>query len=136
MMPSKVGADDYIVQTGATAADLDDLPRKRLAPAGRDLTEDALALEFSARHAEDLAYVHEWRQWLRWDGARWAEERTLDGVQSVPGALPGSERPDNEAGRSRRRSRAPRPSPRSSLSPEPTGATPAWRRTSTEILGS
>jgi putative DNA primase/helicase len=74
----KMGADDFITQTGATAADLDGLPREDLAPEGRGLTEDRLALEFSARHADALIYCHEWRQWLAWDGARWAEERTLD----------------------------------------------------------
>jgi putative DNA primase/helicase len=42
-----------------------------------DLTEDALALEFSRRHRDELRYVHEWGQWLRWDGVRWASERTL-----------------------------------------------------------
>ena len=46
-------------------------------PTAADLSEDALALEFSRRHREDLRYVHEWGQWLRWDGARWASERTL-----------------------------------------------------------
>lgn len=44
---------------------------------GADLTEDALALEFSRRHADELRYVHEWGCWLRWDGSRWTEERTL-----------------------------------------------------------
>jgi putative DNA primase/helicase len=42
-----------------------------------DLTEDALAAEFSRRHRDELRYVHEWGRWLRWDGARWADERTL-----------------------------------------------------------
>ncbi len=44
---------------------------------GVDLTEDALALEFTRRHQDELRYVHEWGQWLKWDGARWAPERTL-----------------------------------------------------------
>jgi putative DNA primase/helicase len=42
-----------------------------------DPTEDALALAFTKRHAQELRYVHEWGKWLRWDGRRWAEERTL-----------------------------------------------------------
>jgi putative DNA primase/helicase len=41
------------------------------------LTEDALAIEFTRRHRDDLLYVHEWGKWLRWDGQRWAPERTL-----------------------------------------------------------
>lgn len=42
-----------------------------------DLTEDALAAEFTRRHRDDLRYVHEWGRWLKWDGHRWAHERTL-----------------------------------------------------------
>jgi putative DNA primase/helicase len=42
-----------------------------------DLTEDGLALELTRRHRDELLYVHEWRRWLRWDGRRWAFERTL-----------------------------------------------------------
>lgn len=42
-----------------------------------ELTEDALASEFTRRHADDLRYVAEWVRWLRWDGRRWASERTL-----------------------------------------------------------
>jgi putative DNA primase/helicase len=73
----KLGADDFILQTHATAADLEGLPREAL-PTGADrLTEDALALEFTRRHHKDLLYVHESRRWLRWDGARWDDERTL-----------------------------------------------------------
>jgi putative DNA primase/helicase len=42
-----------------------------------ELTENALASEFTRRHLDDLRYVHEWGKWLRWDGQRWAVERTL-----------------------------------------------------------
>src|SRR5262245_39216286 len=41
------------------------------------LTEDAIALEFTRRHGDELRYVHEWNRWLHWDGRRWAPERTL-----------------------------------------------------------
>jgi putative DNA primase/helicase len=41
------------------------------------LTEDALALHFSARHAEDLRYVALKKQWFKWDGTRWMPENTL-----------------------------------------------------------
>jgi hypothetical protein len=34
-------------------------------------TEDAVAFEFSSRHATSLRYVNLWHRWLRWDGARW-----------------------------------------------------------------
>lgn len=42
-----------------------------------ELTENALASEFTRRYLDDLLYVHEWGKWLRWDGHRWAFERTL-----------------------------------------------------------
>jgi putative DNA primase/helicase len=41
------------------------------------MNEDALALEFTRRHRHGLRYVHEWGTWMRWDGMRWARERTL-----------------------------------------------------------
>ena len=40
-------------------------------------TEDALALRFSARHADDLRYVALKKQWFKWDGHRWQPEVTL-----------------------------------------------------------
>jgi putative DNA primase/helicase len=42
-----------------------------------ELSEDALALEFSARHVRELRYVHQWGAWLQWDGSRWKFEKTL-----------------------------------------------------------
>jgi len=38
-------------------------------------SEDALALEFTRRHGDDLRYVPPWGKWFRWDGSRWAEDR-------------------------------------------------------------
>ena len=40
-------------------------------------TEDALALEFTSRHAEDWRYVAAWGQWLWWTGTHWQHETTL-----------------------------------------------------------
>lgn len=40
-------------------------------------TEDALALEFTARHASDWRYIAVWGQWLAWTGTRWEREATL-----------------------------------------------------------
>lgn len=40
-------------------------------------SEDALALRFSRQYGDDLRYVHLWGKWMRWDGARWAEDTTL-----------------------------------------------------------
>src|SRR4051794_7466197 len=42
-----------------------------------EFSEDALALEFSARHGCELRYVHQWGAWLQWDGTRWKFEKTL-----------------------------------------------------------
>ncbi|MEZ5762826.1 MAG: hypothetical protein R3D69_00280 [Xanthobacteraceae bacterium] len=42
-----------------------------------DLTEDALALEFTRRHGQGWRYVASWGQWLVWTGTQWQRESTL-----------------------------------------------------------
>ena len=42
-----------------------------------ELTENALADEFTRRHRDDLLYVHEWGKWLRFVGSRWVFDRTI-----------------------------------------------------------
>lgn len=42
-----------------------------------EFSDDALALEFSTRHAAELRYCSQWGTWLRWTGARWEFEKTL-----------------------------------------------------------
>jgi putative DNA primase/helicase len=42
-----------------------------------EFSDDALALEFTARHADELRYVAKWGTWLYWDGACWRSEHTL-----------------------------------------------------------
>ena len=44
--------------------------------AGDPFTEDALALRFSERHADNLRYIATKGCWQKWDGARWYEEAT------------------------------------------------------------
>jgi putative DNA primase/helicase len=39
-------------------------------------SEEAMALDFAARHAGDLRYVSKWGQWLIWDGACWHADET------------------------------------------------------------
>jgi putative DNA primase/helicase len=39
-------------------------------------SEEAIALEFAARHAHELRYVAKWGQWLIWDGACWHADET------------------------------------------------------------
>lgn len=40
-------------------------------------TEDALALDFTRRYADDWRYVAPWGKWLVWTGQRWQAEHTL-----------------------------------------------------------
>lgn len=42
-----------------------------------DTSEDALAIEFTKRHARELRYVAKWGAWLIWEGKRWKFEDTL-----------------------------------------------------------
>jgi putative DNA primase/helicase len=39
-------------------------------------SEEAMALEFATRHANDLRYVSKWGQWLIWDGSCWRPDET------------------------------------------------------------
>jgi putative DNA primase/helicase len=40
-------------------------------------TDDALALAFTSRYAEDWRYCAAWGKWLVWDGRRWQADETL-----------------------------------------------------------
>ena len=42
-----------------------------------EFTDDALALEFTERHRDQLRFVAGWGKWLLWDGTRWDVEETL-----------------------------------------------------------
>jgi hypothetical protein len=72
-------ADDPTVPTTALAEIGSDLAE--IAAGGESLpprfSEEALALRFSRRHAEDLRYVSRWGHWMRWDGIRWVDDDTL-----------------------------------------------------------
>lgn len=46
-------------------------------PTPPELSDDALALAFTERHAGDLRYVAPWGKWYSWSGARWREDRTV-----------------------------------------------------------
>ncbi len=46
-------------------------------PLPPELSEDALALEFTKQHSENWRYVANWGSWLHWDGRRWQRESTL-----------------------------------------------------------
>lgn len=48
--------------------------KERSKPSGG---EDAIALRFAERHANDLRYVAAWGRWLEWDGGCWRFDNTL-----------------------------------------------------------
>lgn len=47
------------------------------APEAPEYSDDALALRFSARYAEDLRYTATWGKWHRWNGSQWEPDSTL-----------------------------------------------------------
>jgi putative DNA primase/helicase len=65
--PNQIGAGTLFYMANEAS------PRSDLAPA---FSEEALALQFAARHAGNLRYVAMWNRWLYWDGARWAFDET------------------------------------------------------------
>lgn len=40
-------------------------------------SDEGLALDFAAKHADELRYVAKWGRWLSWDGSRWGVDETL-----------------------------------------------------------
>ena len=51
------------------------IPREEAAPA---FSEEALALVFAERHADNLRYVAAWNKWLRFDGKQWRSDETRE----------------------------------------------------------
>jgi putative DNA primase/helicase len=41
-----------------------------------EFSDEALALTFADRHAEQLRYVASWAKWMVFDGAKWASDET------------------------------------------------------------
>jgi len=86
-LPAKGDVADWI-DSGGTAAqltaltdvasDYDEGPDlDALAdPAGYGLTEDGIALAFTARHGAQLRFCHDTGSWYEWTGAVWRQERT------------------------------------------------------------
>jgi putative DNA primase/helicase len=60
-----------------TVIDIQDALAKAAAAIAPEFSEDQLALDFTARHREDLRYVAQWGKWLRWNGTHWETENTL-----------------------------------------------------------
>ncbi|MGH7096073.1 MAG: hypothetical protein ACREE4_00255 [Stellaceae bacterium] len=42
-----------------------------------EFSDEALALEFSAKHREELRFVAVWGRWLEWAEARWRFDETM-----------------------------------------------------------
>ena len=40
-------------------------------------TDEALALDFAERHADDLRFVSAWGKWMNWTGTHWQQDDTL-----------------------------------------------------------
>jgi len=57
----------------ASSADSDETPGADAAPS---FSEEALALDFAARHAGDLRHVALWGKWLHWNGRQWVFDET------------------------------------------------------------
>jgi putative DNA primase/helicase len=53
------------------------VPLELVDPRPPAFSDDALALRFCDRHADNLRFVAVWGKWFRWDGARWRQDDTL-----------------------------------------------------------
>jgi len=65
-----------LATTKGVRIDFDDIITKN--PKSPEFSEDALALDFTARHENDVRYVASWGKWFRWDGAHWHEDSILE----------------------------------------------------------
>ena len=52
-------------------------PRTNLGPIPPAFCDEALALRFAERHADDLRFVAAWGKWLSWTGTHWQFDDTL-----------------------------------------------------------
>lgn len=64
-------------RNGDFQADLRNAAELNIGVSLSQVTEDALALEFTARHGADWRYVAGWGHWLHWDNSVWRKESTL-----------------------------------------------------------
>jgi putative DNA primase/helicase len=53
------------------------VPLELVDPRPPAFSDDALALRFCDRHADNLRFVAAWGKWFRWDGTRWRQDDTL-----------------------------------------------------------
>lgn len=57
--------------------DRDELPAWDLNPRPPAFTDEALAMRFAERHADNLRFVAAWGKWLNWVGTHWRLDDTL-----------------------------------------------------------
>lgn len=67
--PETLDAQVRAARRSASAEPGDDRPP--------EFSDEALALRFTARHADDLRYISTWGRWYRWTGAVWRQDDTL-----------------------------------------------------------
>ncbi|HEY0780092.1 MAG TPA: hypothetical protein VGD56_19155, partial [Gemmatirosa sp.] len=73
MLAAEVMAQRLVVSQRAAERAAEDVGDPR-PPA---FSDDALALAFTERHADDFRYTATWNTWQRWDDTRWAPDHTL-----------------------------------------------------------
>jgi phage/plasmid-associated DNA primase len=76
-MTPPLAAPDFLIET--------DNPDDIRPPA---FSDEALALQFAERHANDLRYVAAWGRWLHWDQTCWQFDDTLRRLRSCAQDLP------------------------------------------------
>lgn len=54
---------------------------------GGGVSDDALAMKFSAMYADSLRYTAKWGKWHRFDGIRWREDSTVEVYDLVRGIM-------------------------------------------------
>jgi P4 family phage/plasmid primase-like protien len=69
------GPDDLLAQPEGDALLAGVLDAATPAEDTDTFSEHALAAKFSEQYGNDLRYVAEWGQWLRWDGQRWEKDK-------------------------------------------------------------
>lgn len=77
MTSAYLSPEQRLAAAGARLIPPDAAPVSAAAAVPPEFSDDALALAFTARHADAALHVPDWGQWLRWDGCRWAKDTTL-----------------------------------------------------------
>jgi putative DNA primase/helicase len=71
------GHDDFMQQVEREAELGDGVHLEVVDARPPEFSDEALALRFSAKHADEARYVSAWSRWLLWDGIRWDFDTTM-----------------------------------------------------------